>query len=477
MSYRPSSPAHVRTRVDVSLLSVSDRACLRLLEYARVCTASQLATLVYPSIRTALRRTRRLYLENLVTRESLPPDRGGNPFAYRLSSSGRRRIHLNAYRSPGLITTRHSLDGVEFVASLVSLDLGLVQFWWPERLIPGYDWGVNPDHLVVIDTGDASALILVEVDESTERPPVIRDRLRAYAKLFEDHRVGWHLLWVANSRERLARLRQIAGPTKDAMLAGRCWGVAIDDVSDRGADAEVMAIGAKDAPRPLRGIATDPKARRSNYEVGSAAWISLLANGGREDIGPLWHGVERVHAETAPAPADITLVAEVATEPATVAAVNDSAVEEPAQRAAPEAPATTSGSVTLEEPATPRDPDEDLQHMFGGELVRLILGAAGEGSRAARAVELLAERGNVRYLLDDLQLLCSSGKLAQQLQALAVIRNVRVPTDDSYHLRARDLLLRLVDQRNEPALVKAALVVLETFERRDEADSRLDYGA
>jgi hypothetical protein len=115
--------------------------------------------------------------------------------------------------------------------------------------------------------------------------------------------------------------------------------------------------------------------------------------------------------------------------------------------------------------------------MFGGELVRLILGAAGEGSRAARAVELLAERGNVRYLLDDLQLLCSSGKLAQQLQALAVIRNVRVPTDDSYHLRARDLLLRLVDQRNEPALVKAALVVLETFERRDEADSRLDYGA
>ena len=107
--------------------------------------------------------------------------------------------------------------------------------------IPGYDWGVNPDHLVAIDTGEASALILVEVDESTERPPVIRERLRAYAKLFENHHVGWHLLWVANSRERLARLRQIAGSMKDAMLSGRCWGVAIDDVSDRGADAEVLA--------------------------------------------------------------------------------------------------------------------------------------------------------------------------------------------------------------------------------------------
>lgn len=471
MSYRPSSPAHVHTRVDVSLLSVSDRACLRLLEYARVCTASQLATLVYPSLRTALRRTRKLGLQNLVTRESLPPERGGIPLAYRLSSSGRRRIHLNAYRSPGLITTRHSLDGVEFVASLVRHDPGLVQLWWPEWLIPGYDWGVNPDHLVIIDTGEASALILVEVDESTERPPVIRDRLRAYAKLFEDHRVGWHLLWVANSPERLARLRQIAAPTKDAMLSGRCWGVAIDDVSDRGADASVLAIGSGQEPRPLREIATDPKARRSVYEVGSPAWISLLANGGRDEIGPLRQGVERVHAETAPTPTDIALIAEETTEPATVAAVIDSAVEEPAQPAAPEASAITSVSVAPEEPVTPHDPDEDLQHMFGGELVRLILGAAGEGSRAARAVELLAERGNVPYLLDDLQLLCSSGKLAQQLQALAVIRNVRVSTDDSYHLRARDLLLRLVDQRNEPALVKAALAVLETFERRDEADS------
>ena len=462
MSYRPSSPTHVRTRVDVSLLSVSDRACLRLLEYARVCTASQLATLVYPSLRTALRRTRKLALQNLVTRESLPPDRGGVPLAYRLSSSGRRRIHLNAYRSPGLITTRHSLDGVEFVAALVRHDPGLVQLWWPEWLIPGYAWGVNPDHLVVIDTGEASAFILVEVDESTERPPVIRDRLRAYAKLFEDHRVGWHLLWVANSRERLARLRQIAGSMKDAMLAGRCWGVAIDDVSDRGADAEILAIGAGLEPRPLRAIATDPKARRTDYEVGSAAWISLLANGGREEIGAVWVGVERVHAEPAPAPLVSDWVTEQATEPAAVAAVIDSLVEEAAQPAEPDAPAITSVSVTSDEPAAPRDPDEDLQVMFGGELVRLILGAGGQGSRAARAFERLAERGNAHYLLDDLETLCHSREPEQQLQAVEVIRNLRVSADERYRHRTRGLLLRLVDQRNDPGVAKAALAALDS---------------
>jgi hypothetical protein len=447
MSYRPSSPAHVlRKRADVSLLSVSDRACLRLLEYARVCTASQLATLVYPSLRTALRRTRRLYLDNLVTRESLPPDRGGIPLAYRLSSSGRRRIHLNAYRSPGLITTRHSLDGVEFVASLVRHDPGLVQLWWPEWLIPGYDWGVKPDHLVVIDTGEASALLLVEVDESTERPPVIRDRLRAYAKLFENHRVGWHLLWVANSPERLARLRQIAGPTRDAMLSGRCWGVAIDEVSDLGASAEVVPVGSSMEPQQVRGLATDPNARRTEFPVGTAAWIRLLANGGREDIVPLWHGVERAIAEPMPVPLVVHLVAEEAAEPA-----------------ASDPPATDEVAITPEPLTLPQDLDDDLALMFGGELVRVIVGASGEGLRATRAFALLSERSSVDYLLDDLELLCRSGESKQQLRALEVVRNLRESLNDGYHQPARDLLLRLIDQGNEPAIAEAALAALEAI--------------
>jgi hypothetical protein len=392
MSYRPSPPAHVHARVDVSLLSVTDRACLRLLEYARVATASQLADLIYPSLRTALRRTRKLYLSNLVTRESLPPDRGGIPLAYRLSSAGRRRIHLNAYRSPGLITTRHSLDGVEFVASLVAYDPGLVQLWWPEWLIPGYDWGVNPDHLVVIDTGEASAFILVEVDESTERPPVIRERLDGYAKLFDDHRVGWHLLWVANSRERLARLRQIAGPTKHPLLSGRCWGVAIDDVVDQGADAELLAIGAKDPPRPLRGLATDPKARRSDYEVGSDAWIGLLANGGKEDIGPLWHGVEREQAEADPVPAAIDPVVDKATDTA-------NADDQPSDPDSPEP----------ELPDTPPSPAAaalTLEVMTSVELAVLITSRRRTVRQALKAAALLAERSEWHHLEDCADMLC-----------------------------------------------------------------------
>jgi hypothetical protein len=448
MSYRPSSPAHVvRKRADVSLLSISDRACLRLLEYARVCTASQLATLVYPSLRTALRRTRMLDLENLVTRESLPADRGGIPLAYRLSSSGRRRIHLNAYRSPGLITTRHSLDGVEFVASMVRHDPGLVGLWWPEWLIPGYDWGVNPDHLVVIDTGDASAFVLVEVDESTERPPVIRDRLHAYAKLFEDHRVGWHLLWVANSPERLARLRQIAGPTKLPMLAGRCWGVAIDDVSDRGADAEVLAIGASLEPRPLRGIATDPKARRSEYEVGSAAWISLLANGGKEDIGPFWSGVERDHVEAVP-----------------VAAVVDPLVEEATEPAAIETQATSIEAVEGRPPETPPSPPEtapafDLEGMTSLDLAVLITARYRTVRQALKAASLLAARYEWHHLETAADMLCRSYDLNEQLLGLHLIR--RYQAADTHMRPALIGLVRSLARHADPRISMMAQGVLD----------------
>jgi hypothetical protein len=443
MSYRPSSPAHVaHARVDVSLLSRSDRACLRLLEYARVATASQLATLVYPSLRTALRRTRKLALQNLVTRESLPPERGGIPLAYRLSSSGRRRIHLNAYRSPGLITTRHSLDGVEFVASLVRHDPGLVQLWWPEWLIPGYDWGVKPDQLVVIDTGEASALILVEVDESTERPPVIRDRLRAYAKLFEDHRVGWHLLWVANSRERLARLRQVAGPTKDAMLSGRCWGVAIGDVSDHGADAEVLAIGAGLEPRPLRGIATDPKARRSEYEVGSAAWISLLANGGKEDIGPLWHGLERQPPEPVPVAAAIDPVVEQATEPAVVEEQAASVEESPESLPPPEAV-----------------PAFDVEDITSLELAVLITARDRTVRQALKAASLLADRREWYHLQECADMLCRSYDSAEQRLGLHLIR--RYQAADPTMRQALIGLVRYLARNADASITDVAQSVLD----------------
>jgi hypothetical protein len=145
--------------------------------------------------------------------------------------------------------------------------------------------GRQPDHLVIVDTGEASALILVEVDESTERPPVIRDRLRAYAKLFEDHRVGWHLLWVANSPERLVRLRQIAAPTKLPLLSGR-WpagtritiiglaGLAVVDESicPHGLVVRVMGVPADDDVG-FASVATRAKSRVWLVLVGVLVYL------------------------------------------------------------------------------------------------------------------------------------------------------------------------------------------------------------
>jgi hypothetical protein len=224
-----------------------------------------------------------------------------------LSESGRRRLHLNPYRSPSLVTVRHQLDGVEFVTGLARQERGLVQLWWPESLIPNLGDGINPDQLVIIDTGEASALFLIEVDESTERPPVIRERLNAYAKMFAVRHAGWYLLWVVNSPTRLARLRQIAAPMELATLAGRCWGVPIGEVSKLGASAEIVPIGESLPPRSLRALATDPKARRTPYPVGSEAWIQLLADGGIEDVHDLWYGVERnADGSVAPRGDDLT---------------------------------------------------------------------------------------------------------------------------------------------------------------------------
>ena len=335
----------------------------------------------------------------------------------------------------------------------MSHDPGLVQLWRSESLIPDLGDGVKPDQLVVIDTGDASAWILVEVDESTERPPVIRERLTAYAKLLEEHRVGWHLLWVVNSPERLSRLRQIAGPMKLAALADRCWGVLIGEVSDVGALAPVLAVGASLPPRPLRAIATDPKLRRTEYPVGSPAWMHLLANGGLEDISGLWNGVDRKAAVSAQAVEPKTEVK--------VALVEKPPADKPSLPVAEMPRANVSEGVTPDRTAAPAEAKADLRLMHGGELVQLILDADGEGRGAARAVELLVERRNSYYLFDELERLCRSGGTEQQLRGVQVVRNLQQPADDAYRQLARTLLMQMVDQRHEPAVVKAALDALE----------------
>jgi hypothetical protein len=345
------------------------------------------------------------------------------------------------------MTTRHSLDGVELVASLVRHDPGLVSLWWTEWLMPDIGAGVNPDQLVVIDTGEASALVLVEVDESTERPPVIRQRLAAYAKLFDPYPTGWHLLWVTNSPERLARLRQIAGPMKLSALAGRCWGVPIGEVSELGANAEVLAVGASQVPRPLRELATDPKARRTSYPGGSPAWVRLLANGGREDISGLWHGVERPTAESVEA-----------------AATNASTVEQPPRPdAVEEQPAAVdrSGTESLKTPPSPARTVRlfGLEDMSSVELAVLITARDRDERQAFEAAAVIAARGAWGELDVAVDMLCRSSEPDEQLLGLHLIR--RYQAVDPTMRQALIGLVRYLARHADPSVTDLARGVLD----------------
>src|SRR3990170_212581 len=53
-------PERAPAAVDIGLLPIRDRACLRLLDRYESATAEQLAILVHPTVRTSQRRLRRL---------------------------------------------------------------------------------------------------------------------------------------------------------------------------------------------------------------------------------------------------------------------------------------------------------------------------------------------------------------------------------------------------------------------------------
>jgi hypothetical protein len=352
------------------------------------------------------------------------------------------------------MTTRHSLDGTELVSSLVRRDPGLVQLWWTEWLIPDIGASVNPDQLVVIDTGEASTLVLVEVDESTERPPVIRERLAAYAKLFDPYPIGWHLLWVTNSPERLARLRQFAGPMKLSALAGRCWGVPIGEVSELGANAEVLAVGAGQVPRPLRALATDPKARRTSYPVGSPAWIRLLASGGREDIGGLWHGVDREPAE----PREAT---------APVASTPTAEQPKPSPVEKQPAPVDRSGTESLKTPPSPTVAERSfgLQDMGSVELAVLITARNREERQAFEAASVIAARGAWSELDFAVDMLCRSYEPDEQLLGLRLIRTYQA-VDQTMH-QALIGLVHYLARHADATVAALAQDVLDEMAGRD----------
>jgi hypothetical protein len=281
--FRQSAERPLSSSLDVGLLSVRDRACLRLLYRAGVATADQLATLVFPSRRTALRRLRRLWQLGLLERAPLAPERGGIPVAYRISRRGSKRLGYHDTRTGGVGRVRHALDIVDTVCALVRSAPDAVQLWLTEPMIDSeLPPDVRPDSVVVLQLGGLSAVLAVEVDEATEHSPTIRTRLAAYERALAG-RTGWHVLWVVPAEERLGWFRRVGRWDERPGLEGASWGVVLDDLRTVGLRAPAQPIGWSGRVGPLDAVVAYPTVRTCLTPVGSAAWVRLLGSGGAED--------------------------------------------------------------------------------------------------------------------------------------------------------------------------------------------------
>ncbi len=282
-------PSAHRARVgslDVGLLDVRDRACLRLLRRVDVATPDQLAVLVYPSRRTAFRRLRRLWQAGLLERAPLPPHRGGVPIAYRLTRRGMSRLGYPDRRTGGLAHLRHALDTVAAVCALARLapspsgELLPVQLWLPESIAA--DAGIDParpDSVVVLQGDAGSSVLCLETDEATEHAPQIRAKLAGYERALAG-RGGWHVVFVVPTAARLSWLRRVARPD----LAGRGWAVVLEDLEAEGVEAPIAPLACGGQACSLASLLADPRPRWSSTPVGSDAWIELLGSGGGEEL-------------------------------------------------------------------------------------------------------------------------------------------------------------------------------------------------
>lgn len=271
-------------RLDIGLLTLADRACLRLLHRCEVATCVQLASLIYPSRRTALRHLRRLWQLGLVERTPLPPTRGGVPVAYRLTRRGMQRLGYSTRRHGGITQVRHALDTVAVICSLVRADPLVLQAWMtPVMTGDLLDGRVQPDGVLVLQTSAGSGVVCLEVDEATEHAPQIVAKLDAYARVLPA-RSGWHALFVVPNADRLDWLRRVARWDERPRLAGRIWATTLPDLEDRAINASIASIGFDTPARSLGRILTDAKDRSSPAPVGSAAWDRMLGSGGAEDL-------------------------------------------------------------------------------------------------------------------------------------------------------------------------------------------------
>jgi hypothetical protein len=270
------------------MLTYRDRAALRILYRADVATTAQLTTLVYHRRQTAQARLAALYRAGYLERAVLPPaTRGGAPFAFRVSPRGRRRLHYDKLtRSRAGTQLRHSLNGVEAVCALLAasppdVTEPLVSAWLTETMAHDTLRGIYPDAIVVLQGASGSAVLCLEIDEATERGPVIRDKLARYETALRS--MTWYLVFVAGSPERAARLAAIGRAKPYAGLIRKAWALVLPDLRARGLAAPLVALNPSVARTTVGVLLVDPAARPCPTPVGSEAWLRLLGNGGIED--------------------------------------------------------------------------------------------------------------------------------------------------------------------------------------------------
>ncbi len=285
-----AAPAR-RVIVDPGFLPYRDRAALRILYRADVATTAQLVTLAYIRRQTAQERLSSLYRAGYLERAILPPTtRGGAPFAFRVSPRGRRRLGYDPLtRSRAGTQLRHSLNAVESVCALVrasgdGANEPLVQAWLSEVMAHDLLPKTYPDAVVVLQAETGSGVLCLEIDQNTERGPVIRDKLTRYETALRP-KTGWHLLFVVGSA---GRANAIAGTARHKggypRLAGQGWALVLPELQSHGLDCSVIALNPGIARTTLGALLVDPTQRRCPTPVGTAAWLQLLGLGGHEDF-------------------------------------------------------------------------------------------------------------------------------------------------------------------------------------------------
>src|SRR6266508_2499326 len=286
--FRTATPADKR---DIRLLHYRDRAVLRILDRAEAATPRQLAILVYGNLRVAQERLASLYESGLLERTTLPPPhRGGAELAYRLSRRTRYRLGDHSPRARGSNRLGHTLDIVETVCALAMANGD------PRRDSPVVAWLAEPtaaralgtppfpDSVVVLEDGDRSGVLCLEIDEATQRRAVIEAKLNGYRRLFDAH-PDWWLLFVVPSRNRARWLRTVAGGA-DETVAARAWVTSLVALQTGHLDAPAQPV-TRDSASPLRGLLASSRDRQTGVPVGSKAWLLLLGEGGIEDLDDL----------------------------------------------------------------------------------------------------------------------------------------------------------------------------------------------